>query len=273
MIALKKHYPVFIFVFVGIVLMIVLSAAAPREPLLEKARELESSEYFLCEDGTIWAPKGETSEGGIVAEQTDQIDPGGIKNSFRDALPGELSAVEYAQATTMYGQVCVRQDGSVWSCEKLNDTELLLTPFYYEEPTAVREGNALITPPSGGPYSAFFDVVVRRGDGYEDLIFTLALKLSDGWHVVDRDGMSVYRVDHARDITDVLINGVEYKHYEESVDDIMNYSGELSTDNMYAYGQYRISVYAARDDETVLIAEHEMTTDEDTFNAVLICGY
>lgn len=246
----------------------------PREPLLEKAMELEAGQ-FICEDGSIWqiSDKPNYSKYAYV-QRIGGIDPETIQHEFGNRVKEPVSAAEYAQRVCRYGDVWLTNSGEVWTRtstgylvphDELGDFVTLVPFFQLSEEIADSSVNAPVTMRKN---SLTFDVSLESEDEDSEYYYTLAIMLDDGWRVVDK-GSGNYRKETVRtgwqdyqfengNITQVPV--MEDKHFcTVSLDRFGNLTTVAGITEVP--GSYRLKVYAHKDEKVVQLAEYNMTTE------------
>lgn len=278
---IRYHRPIFAAVLVCIILLLTTLIKLPRDTLTEKSAALADG-LLLCENGTLWEPRLESDEYPltyrgrdttlgelrqrsevIVAENIGEMfDAKEIQNEADVYRSEEMSAAEYAQAVSFYGNVFADNSGTVWVARSLNNlnNEVILEPFFVEEKRYDAKAEHSIELPNGVMH---FKVTGFSEENVpENATYTFSVLLEDGWHTLPESKCEV------RIFTETVKTGTYEYEFENGNTTTLPLLERISEAYLIGSlsllsdvgGTYRINVYEEREGQTVMLAERELKT-------------
>lgn len=272
---IRFHLPLFAALLVCTLALCAYILLQPTRLALQDIAETLEAGQFLCEDGSIWqiSDKPNPSKYTYV-QRIGEIDPETIRHEFGNKVDGALSAAEYAQRVSRYGDVWVDSEGGVWTRtstgytvqhNELGDFVTLVPFFKLSEEEADFSVEAPVTMREN---SLTFDVSLESGEEYSDYYYTLAIMLEDGWRVVEkstahyrketvRTGWQDYQFENGKTTEVPVMEDIHYCIVS------LNQFGSLTEvpGITEVPGNYRLQVYAHKGDKVVRLAQYDMTTE------------
>ena len=130
------HLPLFVIILLCGIFAAVLHITTPKPTLdytllPEYALALEDGQ-FICEDGSIWRMRRDSSNGDVNLMRISEVEHRLFTDIRNASNASELLPYEYAMATETDRLIFLRNDGSVWLAtdDVISPDKTLVIPFY-----------------------------------------------------------------------------------------------------------------------------------------------